>query len=67
VSDTFDEIAGQNRFDELTIPARRGALGESFQELRTELEAEIIVNYADDPLRQQDWLDLLEELDEKLG
>jgi hypothetical protein len=62
VSDKFDEIAEQNQFDDLTIPARRGALRESFQELRTEMEAEIIVNYADDPLRQQDWLDLLEEL-----
>jgi hypothetical protein len=31
------------------------------------MAAEIIVEYAGDLLRQQDWLDLLEELDGKLG
>jgi hypothetical protein len=67
VSDKFDEIAEHNQFDDLTIPAMQGALPESFQDLRTEMAAEIIVEYAGDPLRQQDWLDLLEELNGKLG
>jgi hypothetical protein len=67
VSDKFDEIAEQNQFDGLTIPAMQGALRDSFQGLRPLMEAEIIVDYADDPLRQQDWLDLLEELGESLS
>jgi hypothetical protein len=62
MSNSFDEIVQRNELVNLTIPAMKGALNELHHQLRPLMEAQIVIDYADDPLRQQDWLDLLDDL-----